>query len=70
MPKKKRNDMRFVHNSSTPAALDAVPARPEPARDRIAQKNLGTIQAQLIGKLGSRGYGRLLAGLKDQAVDA
>ena len=56
----------YVYNSSAPRAMVSGTPEPEAPADRV--KEPGTIKAQLIGKLGSRGYGRLLAGLREQAT--
>lgn len=61
--------MRFVNNDATSTkTLDATPARSEPPQDRIGAETQGTIKARLIGQLGSRGYGRLLAQLRDKTT--
>lgn len=54
----------YAYNDSSPRIL--VSPEPEAPADRI--KELGTIKAQLIGKLGSRGYGRLLAGMREEST--
>jgi len=66
---KKRPKRRtgYVINTSTSKALDATPLRAVAPADTV--KEAGTIKAQLIGKHGSRGYGRLLAGMRDLAVE-
>lgn len=54
----------YVYNDATSrSTLASVPATPHPPKDAV--KETGTIRAQLIGKLGARGYGRLLAKMRD-----
>lgn len=67
MPSKRRkkDNMRFVHNDATPRSLSVVKVDNAPVEH---VKDAGTIKAQLVGKLGSRGYGDLLAELREQAA--
>lgn len=57
----------YVYNGAVPNTLDAVPL-PRPEAVEFV-KDAGSIKAQLIGKLGSRGYGRLLAGMRQEVVE-
>lgn len=67
--KRPRRRTGYVYNDATSfRMLDAVPFVPEAAGDPV--KEMGTVRAQLIGKLGSRGYGRLLAKLRDETSEA
>jgi hypothetical protein len=61
----KQHRTRYAYNDSTPKNMATL--EPEAPADRV--RDLGTVKAQLIGKLGSRGYGRLLAQLREQTAE-
>jgi hypothetical protein len=58
----------YAYNGSASTKTLSVVKVPQPERPVEQVKDAGSVKAQLVGKLGSRGYGRLLAELRDQAA--
>jgi hypothetical protein len=54
----------YLYADSTPKMPKRGPIRTKPVEP---VKDAGTVKAQLIGKLGTRGYGRLLEQLREAA---